>query len=134
MHSIFESEFTLEADYGSHHGDKYAKYINLVTLVRQKQLEEFYQLPVEEIEARGYSLMISTVHINFIRDPKIGENLVVKTQIDNFSGGACNVNFWIYKKSNGKLVVDGYLVYTLKTSSNNYPDNFPDDFVAKLSI
>ncbi len=134
MHSIFESDFTLEENYGVHHGDKYAKYVNLVTMARQKQLTEFYKLPVEEIGARGFSLMISTVHINFIRDPKIGENLVVKTQIDNFSGGACNVNFWVYKKSNGKLVVDGYLVYTLKTSSTNYPEMFPDDFVEKLSV
>ena len=134
MQSIFESEFTLQENYGSHHGDQYAKYIDLVTFVRAQQLKECYNLPVEEFEERGYTLIISTAHINFIRDPEKGEALNIKTQIDNFSGGTCNVNFWIYKKRNGKLVADGYLTYTLKSSTTNFPDQFPDDFIERLSI
>lgn len=134
MQSIFESEFTLQENYGSHHGDQYAKYLDLVTFVREKQLKECYNLPVEEFETRGLTLIISTAHINFIRDPEKGEVLNIKTQIDSFSGGTCNVNFWIYKKGNGKLVADGYLTYTLKSSSSNFPDQFPDDFIERLSI
>lgn len=134
MYSVFESELEIKPDYGCHHGDNYSKYFNLVALARQTQLEQFYNLPLTEIHSRGYTLIISTVHINFIRDPQEGEKVVVKTQLDSFSGGACNVNFWVYKKGNRKLVADGYLVYTIKSTASDLSDQFPDDFVEKLSI
>lgn len=134
MYSIFESEITVQSDYGYHHGDNYAKYFKLIALVRQNQLSQFYQLPIEDIETRGYDLTISTAHINFIREPEDGEQIVVKTQIDNFSGSACNVNFWVHKKGGKKLVADGYFVYTLKSNKSGMLDQFPDDFILKLSI
>lgn len=133
MYSIFETELNVQSDYGSHHGDKYAKFINLVALARQQQLNDFYKLPIDEIEACGYTLIISTAHINFIRNPQEGEELLVKTQVDTFSGSTCNVNFWIHKKINKKLVADGYFVYSLVSSSGR-SEKFPDDFVDKMSI
>ena len=134
MYSIFESELTVQSDYGSHHGDNYAKYFNMVAHVREEQLARFYNLPLEEIEARGYNLFISTAHINFIREPGEGEAVTVKTQIDNFSGCSCNVNFWVYKKSDKRLVADGYFVYNLRSGNAQITDEFPDDFLGKLSI
>jgi len=134
MYSIFESEITVQPDYGCHHGDNYAKFFNLIAYVRETQLAERYGLTVEDINARGFSLHITTCHINFLRDAGEGEPIIVKTQIDNFSGGAFNVNFWIHTKSKKKIVADGYFVYTLKSSESDLPDHFPDDFVAKLSI
>jgi len=134
MYSIFENELNVQADYGNHHGDNYTSYINLVLFVHQNQLKEYYNLPVEEIESRGYRLIISTTHINFLREVCEGEKVIVKTQIDNFSGGACNVNFWIHKKNEKKIAADGYFVYTLKSNSYELPDQFPDDFIARLSI
>jgi acyl-CoA thioesterase FadM len=134
MYSIFESEIAVQADLGNHHGDEYAKYFKLVALVRQDQLARFYDLSIDKIESRGYKLIISTAHINFISELQDGDSILIKTQIDNFSGGAYNVNFWIHKKENKKLIADGYFVYTLKSSLLDLPDQFPDDFINKLSI
>lgn len=134
MYSIFESELQVQPDFVYQNCDEYAKYLKLIALVRQDQLARFYNLPIEEIEARGYKLIISTAHINFMSELTDGDSLLIKTQIDNFSGGAYNVNFWMHKKDNNKLVADGYFVYTLKSNLLDLPDQFPDDFISKLSI
>jgi acyl-CoA thioesterase FadM len=134
MYSIFESELKVQSDSVYQNCSEYAKYLKLVALVRQDQLGRFYNLPIEEIEARGYKLIISTAHINFMSELSEGESILIKTQIDNFSGGTYNVNFWMHKKDNNKLIADGYFVYTLKSNTLDLPDQFPDDFISKLSI
>lgn len=134
MYSIFESELAVQPVYNGHHGDIYANYFNLVSFVRENQLAEFYGLSIEDFAERGYSLYISTAHINFLKVLDDGEQIIVKTQIDNFSGGAFNVNFWVYSKSKKKLTADGYFVYSIKSLNSNLPDSFPDDFIAKLSV
>ncbi len=134
MFSIFETELNMQSDYGNHHGSNYAKFFNLIAYVRHNQLEKNYGVSVDSITERGYTLYISTAHINFIREPEEGEDIIIKTQIDNFSGGTFNVNFWVHTKNNRRLVADGYFVYSLKFTKNDLPDHFPDDLVAKLSI
>lgn len=134
MYSIFESELKVQSDFVYQNCGEYAKYLKLVALVRQDQLARFYNLPIEEIEARGYKLIISTAHINFLSELSEGESILIKTQIDNFSGGTYNVNFWMHNKDSNKLIADGYFVYTLKSDTLDLPDQFPDDFISKLSI
>ena len=134
MYSIFKSELTAKSEYDGLFKDQYSRYINIVALARQAQLEEFYKVPIDKLEEEGYTLSIATAHINFIRKIKTDEALIVQTQLDNFSGGACNINFWIYKKDNQKLAADGYFVYVLTSLKSNMTVQFPKELKEKLSI
>jgi acyl-CoA thioester hydrolase/thioesterase-3 len=97
-------------------------------------MKKDYKVPMEEFIARGYSWVGSTVHIDYKRAAKLGDKLIVRTQVDSFSGAQVKVNFWMILKESEKVSTEGHAIYTLISNSNGRPMRIPEEITQKYLI
>ena len=135
MYSIFESEIVIrpdDIDMNDHvHNTKYLDY---VLAARYDQMQKDYKMSMGEFHKLDYNWIVSATHIKYKRALKLGDKIIVKTQIDSVSGAQSKVNFWIIKKENGKIAADGYLLYTMISKKTGKPIRIPEDIIKKYSV
>ena len=134
-YSIFETEIVVrpdDIDMNNHvHNSKYLDYL---LMARYDQMRKDYKVPMEEFVSRGLSWVASTTYIDFKREIKLGEKIVVRTQVNSFEGAQVNVNFWIIKTETNKIASEGYSVYTLVSTTNGRPVRIPEDIIQKYTV
>ncbi len=135
MYSIFESEIIIrpdDIDMNDHvHNTKYLDY---VLAARYDQMQKDYKMSMSEFHKLDYNWIVSATHIEYKRALKLGDKIIVKTQIDSVSGAQSKINFWIVKKDSGKTAADGYLLYTMISKKTEKPVRIPDEIINKYSV
>lgn len=135
MYSVFETEIIIrpdDIDLNNHvHNSKYLDYVQAA---RYDQMINSYKMSMEEFHKLGYNWVASTAHIEFKRQLKLGDKIVVKTQLKSYSGAHVTVNFWILKKDNNKISAEGFLVYTMISLSSGKPVRIPDEIIERYSV
>ena len=135
MYSIFESEIIIrpdDIDMNDHvHNTKYLDY---VLAARYDQMQKDYKMSMSEFHKLDYNWIVSATHIEYKRALKLGDKIIVKTQIDFVSGAQSKINFWIVKKDSGKTAADGYLLYTMISKKTGKPVRIPDEIINKYSV
>lgn len=134
MFSVFETEIIIrpdDIDLNNHvHNSKYLDYVQAA---RYDQMINSYKMSMEEFHRLGYNWVASTAHIEFKRPLKLGDKVVVKTQLKSYSGAQVTVNFWILKKDKNKVSAEGFLVYTMISLSSGKPVRIPDEIIERYS-
>ena len=135
MHSTFESEIQIrpdDIDMNNHvHNSKYLDY---VLAARYDQMSKDYKMSMEEFIDLGYSWVVSSVTINYKRALLLNDKIIVRTQLESFSGAQSIVNFWIVKKENEKIAAEGQFVYTMISIKSGRPARIPEEIAAKYTI
>jgi len=136
LYSIFETEIIVrpdDIDMNNHvHNSKYLDYL---LAARYDQMKKNYKVPMEEFLNRGYSWVASATNIHFKREIKLGDNVVVRTQLNSFEGAQVTINFWIIViREHEKIAAEGQAVYTLVSSKNGRPIRLPEDLLVKYTI
>jgi len=135
MYSIFESEIVIrpdDIDMNDHvHNTKYLDY---VLAARYDQMQKDYKMSMNEFHKLDYNWIVSATHIEYMRALKLGDKIIVKTQIDSVNGPQSTVKFWIVKKDNGKTAAEGYLLYTMISKKTGKPVRIPDEIIKKYSV
>jgi YbgC/YbaW family acyl-CoA thioester hydrolase len=134
-YSVFTSELKVrpdDIDMNNHvHSSKYLDY---VLAARYEQMERDYKMSMDEFIKIGYGWVIRSVHINYIRPLKLGDEIVIKTQLDSFSGAQSDVNFVITIKNSSKVSAEGKIYYTMVSLKNGRPARIPDEIIKKYAI
>lgn len=97
-------------------------------------MKKDYKVPMEEFVSRGYSWVASSVHIDYKRGAKLGDKLIVRTQVDSFSGAQVTVNFWMILKETEKVAAEGQSIYTLISNTSGRPMRIPEEITEKYLI
>ncbi len=135
MNTIFSSEITVrpdDIDLNNHVHN--AKYLDYVQAGRYEQMRKDYKMPMEEFFEMGYNWVTSSAHIEWKRPLKLGDTAIVKTQMDSVNGAQCRVNFWIENKETGKLVSEGYFIYTMISIKSGRPVRISDEIANRYLI
>lgn len=135
MYSAFETEITIrpdDIDMNNHvHNSKYLDY---VLAARYDQMNKDYKMPMEEFISLGYNWVVSSSYIEYKRSLKLNDKIIVRTQLDSFSGAQSNVKFWVIKKDNHKTAAEGEIVYTMISLRSGRPARIPDEVLKHYLI
>ena len=90
-----------------------SKYFDYVLAARYDQMARCYRMPMEEFIAHGYGWVVKTAHVHYKRPLGLGDEIVVRTWIEEIAKDSVSVQFQILRKKTGKLCADGYFDYTM---------------------
>ncbi len=134
-YSVFETEITVrpdDIDMNNHvHNSKYLDYL---LMARYDQMKKDYKVPMEEFVQKGYTWVASSTCIDFLREIKLGDKIVVRTQVNSFEGAHVKVNFWIVKKETNKVAAEGHSDYVLISTASGRPTRIPEEIIEKYNI
>jgi len=134
-YSVFETEINVRPDdIDMNNHVHFSKYLDYLLMARFDQMRKDYKVPMEEFLNRGLSWVASTVHIDFIREVKLGDKVIVRTQVNSYEGAQVKVNFWVMKIETNKVAAEGYSVYTMVSTVNGRPTRIPEDIIQKYTI
>lgn len=134
-YSIFETEITVRpSDIDMNQHVHYSKYLDYLLLARYDQMHRCYKLSMEDFISRGFSWVASTFNINYKREIKLQDIVIVKTRVDSYDGAQVKVNFWFVKKETNKVAADGWAIYTMVSINSGRPTRIPDDIIQKYLI
>jgi len=136
LYSIFETEIIVrpdDIDMNNHvHNSRYLDYL---LMARYDQMKKDYKVPMDEFINRGYAWVASATNIQFKREIKLGDKVLVRTQLNSFSGAQVTINFWILiKRENEKVAAEGQGIFTLISTKNGRPLRIPEDIIEKYTI
>lgn len=135
MYSTFETEVTIrpdDIDMNNHvHNSRYLDYVQAA---RYDQMINNYKMPMEEFHSMGLNWVASAAYIEFKRALKLGDSIVVRTQLKSYSGAQVTVNFAIIKKETQKIAAQGHLIYTMVSLKTGKPSRIPDEIIQRYSI
>ncbi|MFO7524038.1 MAG: thioesterase family protein [Ignavibacteriaceae bacterium] len=135
MYSVFETEiFIRPDDIDPNNHVHNSKYLDYVQAARYDQMINSYKMSMEEFHKQGYNWVATTAHIEFKRALKLGDKIVVKTQLKSYNGAQVTVNFWILKKDKNKISAEGFLVYTMISLRSGKPVRIPDEIIERYSV
>lgn len=135
MYSIFESEITIRPDdIDMNNHVHYSKYLDYILAARYEQMHRDYQVSMEDFLNQGYTWFASNVNINYKRGLLLGDPVVVRTQVESYSGAQVTVNFWIVKKETDKVAADGQVLYTMISTKSGRPVRIPEEIIQKYTI
>lgn len=131
----FETEIAVRpSDIDMNQHVHYAKYLEYLLMARFDQMEKDYKMPMEVFIDMGYTWVAGAVHIEFKRGLKLGESVIVKTRLDSFSGASCRVKFVMHRKTDMKMVTEGYADYTMVSIKSGRPVRVTQDIIDKFTI
>lgn len=135
MYSVFQSEIKVRPDDIDMNGHvHYSKYLEYLLAARYEQMERDYKMTMEEFLEQGITWFASKVNIEYKRSLKMKDVVIVKTNIDSFSGAHCKVNFRMEIKETGKLSASGDVDYTLVSVKTGRPTRITDEIIEKYTI
>ncbi len=135
MHKIFESEIAVrpdDIDVNQH--VHFTKYLDFMLAARYDQMKKDYKMSMEEFVNRGLNWFIKSFKVEYKRALKMGDIAIVKTQIESYNGATVVVNYWIYKKGETKIYVEGQAEFVLLSIQTGRPVRIPDDILQIYSV
>lgn len=135
MYTAFETEITIrpdDIDMNNHvHNSKYLDYI---LAARYDQMKKDYKMPMEEFITLGFNWVVSSSFIEYKRALKLTDKIIVRTQLDSFSGAQSKVKFWVIKKENNKTAAEGEIIYTMISLKSGKPIRIPEEVLKRYLI
>jgi acyl-CoA thioester hydrolase/thioesterase-3 len=101
---------------------------------RYDQMKKDYKMSMEEFVNRGLNWFTKSFKVEYKRALKMGEIAIVKTQVESYNGATVVVNYWIYKKGETKIYVDGQAEFVLLSIQTGRPVRIPDDILQIYSV
>ena len=133
MYSKFDSEITIRPDdIDMNNHVHYSKYLDYILAARYEQMERNYKMSMEEFVKQGYVGVVSKTH--YKRPLLLSDKIIVRTQVDSYSGAQVKVNFWILKSVNEKIAADGYIFYSMISLKSGRPVRLSEEMIEKYSI
>lgn len=111
-----------------------SKYIDYVLAARYDQMERCYKMPISEFTKHGLGWVVKNTFIEYKRPLLLGEEMLVRTYIDEMYKDTVKVNFEILKTSNGKLSCSGYFNYTMINLNTARAEIIPEWIIERYSI
>jgi len=135
MYSTFETQIIVRPDdIDMNNHVHYSKYLDYLLAARYDQMHKDYKMTMEEFVDRGFTWVASEVNIKYKRGILLDEKVLVRTQMDHYSGAQVFVNFWILKKETGKIAAEGKAIYSMISITNGRPIRIPQDIIDRYSI
>lgn len=135
VYSKFETELKVRPDdidlYQHVHSSRYMDY---VLAARFDQMERCYGMPMAEFQKLGYGWVIASTQLNFRRALVMGDQMVVRCWIENFSLIGLRLQFEIERKTDGKRCCNGWFDYVMISLENGRPVRIPEKIRQKYSI
>lgn len=135
VYSKFETELQVRPDdidlYQHVHSTRYLDY---VLAARFEQMERCYHLPIAEFSKRGLGWFMAGATIAFKRPLGLGDRMIVRTWIAEFSATGVRVHFEIDRRETGKRACEGHCDYTLVTLATGRGTAIPAEIRASYSI
>lgn len=135
MYSTFETEISVrpdDIDLNNHLHS--SKYIDYVLYARFEQMKNNYKMSMKEFHERGLNWVTSSIHIDFKREIKLDDKVIVRTRLEDFNGAQSKVSFSIINKETQKIAAEGYFLYTMISLTSGRPVRIPDDIIEKYTI
>ena len=135
IYSTFTSEIIVRPDdIDMNNHVHFSKYLDFVLAARYEQMERDYKISMEEFLEMRLNWVASSMQINYKRALKLGDIVLIKTQVESFNGAQVTVNYWLHNKKSNKLAADGNGVFTLLNIDNGRPTRIPQKILDKYSI
>jgi YbgC/YbaW family acyl-CoA thioester hydrolase len=135
IYSAFTSEIIVRPDdIDMNNHVHFSKYLDFVLAARYEQMGRDYKISMEEFLEMRLNWVASSMQINYKRALKLGDIVIIKTQVESFNGAQVIVNYWLYNKKSNKLAADGNGVFTLLNIDNGRPTRIPQKILDKYSI
>ena len=111
-----------------------SRYIDYLLAARFDQMRRCYKMPMEEFIERGFGWVMKTFTVEFLRQLRIGETVVVRTWLEVLERRDVLVKFEMVKKETGKLSAEGNARFTLIDLKTGRPAVIPPDIIDRYSI
>ena len=111
-----------------------SRYIDYVLAARYDQMERCYGMGMEEFLKNGFGWVISETHMEFKRPLKMGEFIIVTTQLEHFERHTAKVTFEILKKESRKLSCNGWFLYTMINMQTGRAEALPQWIIDRYSL
>jgi acyl-CoA thioester hydrolase len=113
------------------HGSRYFDY---VLAARYDQMARCYKMSMDEFIKAGYGWYIRTAHLEYKRPLRLGEQMVIRTWVEEIHADGVRVDFEILKEPNRKIACDGFFNYTMVNVKTGRAEIIPDWIVDKYAI
>lgn len=134
-YSRFETELAVRPDdidlYQHVHSTRYLDY---VLAARFDQMERCYGMGMPEFAREGLGWYMTAASIQYRRPLGLGDRMIVRTWIENFTENGCRIGFEIDRLPNGKRSCDGHCEYVLVTLATGRATPVPDAVRLRYSI
>ncbi|HEY0965940.1 MAG TPA: acyl-CoA thioesterase [Opitutaceae bacterium] len=118
VYSKFETELAVRPDdidlYQHVHSTRYLDY---VLAARFEQMERCYGMGMGEFARQGLGWFMTSATIHYRRPLGLGDRMVVRTWIEQFTENGCRVAFEIDRLPTAKRACEGHCDYVLVTLS-----------------
>ena len=111
-----------------------SRYFDYVLAARYDQMARCYRMPMEEFIAHGYGWVVKTAHVQYKRPLGLGDEIVVRTWIEEIVKDSVSVQFQILRKKTGKLCADGYFDYTMISLATGRAEVIPPWIGEKYAV
>ncbi|MCG8601947.1 MAG: acyl-CoA thioesterase [Verrucomicrobiales bacterium] len=111
-----------------------SKYFDYVLAARYDQMERCYGMSMEAFLERGFSWVVRASYMEHKRPLRIGDQAVVKTQVEEIRSRGVKVGFRIDKGSDQKAVAKGWLDYVMVDAETGRPKSIPEDVIELYSV
>lgn len=132
---VFETELQVRPDdidmFQHVHSSRYSDY---VLAARYDQMARCYGLSMEEFIKAGLGWFVKTAHLEYKRPLRMGEQMIVRTWIEEFYRDGVLVRFEILKKLTGKVSCDGSFHYTMVNLQTGRAEILPDWVIQKYAV
>lgn len=135
MYTEFETEITVRPDdIDMNNHVHYSKYLDYLLMARYDQMAKDYKLSMEEFIEMGFGWVASTAHIEYRRQIRLNNRVLVRTRLESFSGAQCRVLFKILNKETKKISAEGYVDYTMVSLNTGKAIRIPPEIIEKYAI
>lgn len=111
-----------------------AKYMDYVLAARYDQMDRCYGNPMSSYIEKGLGWVITHCEMYFKRALKLGETMIVQTQLIEAAEKTVRVNFFIRNKTTGKICCDGYFDYAMIHIASGKAEKIPDWVMEKYQL
>ncbi len=111
-----------------------SKYFDYVLTARYDQMERCYGMSMEAFLERGFSWVVRTSYMEHKRPLRIGDQAVVRTQVEEIRSHGVKVGFTIDKEGDQKTVAKGWLDYVMVDVEAGRPKSIPEDIIEIYSV
>ena len=111
-----------------------SKYIDYVLAARFDQMNRCYKMPITEFTKHGYGWVVKNTFIEYKRALVLGDEILVRTYIDEMQKDGVKVNFEILKNDTMKISCTGYFNYTMIDLKTARAAIIPEWIIARYSI
>lgn len=111
-----------------------SKYFDYVLTARYDQMERCYGMSMEAFLERGFSWVVRASYMEHKRPLRIGDQAVVRTQVEEIRSHGVKVGFTIDKGGDQKAVAKGWLDYVMVDVEVGRPKSIPEDIIEMYSV